>query len=41
MLLMLLLAGPVVVGFGVYEAVHDRRLRREGVRVEGRVAVSG
>lgn len=37
LLIMVLLAGPLIVGFGVYEAVHDRRLRREGVRVEGRV----
>jgi hypothetical protein len=37
LVLMLLLAGPVTIGFSIYEAAHHRRLLRAGVRAEGMV----
>ncbi|WP_344566580.1 DUF3592 domain-containing protein [Streptomyces axinellae] len=35
--MLFLLIGPVIIGFGVREAAHQRRLRSQGIRTEGRV----
>ena len=37
LLMLFLLSGPVIIGVGIREALHDRRLRREGVSIEGLV----
>ncbi|MDJ1134440.1 DUF3592 domain-containing protein [Streptomyces iconiensis] len=37
LLVLFLLAGPVIIGIGIYEAAHHRRLRREGIGTEGLV----
>ncbi|GAA2088664.1 hypothetical protein GCM10009801_52480 [Streptomyces albiaxialis] len=37
LLVLCLLTGPVIIGLGIREEAHQRRLRREGITAEGRV----